>query len=141
MNLANIIEPVKIIAKFQAIEAALKILITQKLIKIDKLSGTEKESYTIDELDDLPYGQLLKRFKIVFGQDDGVQQIHTKLLALKDTRNYFAHKSLLAESSLPEQTKKFIRVDTIHKFDYKTLNDDLDSNIYQLCSMMRHFSS
>lgn len=136
MNPTNILEPVKIIAKFQAIEAALKVLIIQKQIKADKLNNAERDSYSIDELDDFPYGVLLKRFKKDFGQYDRYCEIHSELLSLKDARNYFAHKSFLAVSNLPEETKKFIRVDTIHEFDYKTLNDDLDKRLYQLISLI-----
>lgn len=58
----NHLEIIKVLAKFQAIEATLKVAIVKFEFQSDKKSNTQKDSYSLSIVDELSFGLLLRRF-------------------------------------------------------------------------------
>lgn len=58
--ITDFVEIAKLIAKFQAIETALKVVIVQAQVDEDKKNNINDKLYSLDEVDELSYGLLLK---------------------------------------------------------------------------------
>lgn len=130
-------EIVRVLAKFQAIEAVLKVYIVKHQVELDKKSNDLKVGYTLSAVDELSFGILLKRFKQKYGHIQECAVIYQRLFDLKDSRNFFAHKSFLSESNMPKHLKDFIGVDIVEEINYPQLNIELDKCISLLCSQLR----
>jgi hypothetical protein len=122
----DFIEIAKLIGKFQALETGLKIVLVMHEIAEDKKNDKLKDDYSLREVDELSFGILLKRYKKVSGN----KEFYDRLVVLKDYRNFLAHKSLLAVSSMPKEMKEFVGIFT-EPLDYSTLNQELDDCIMQ----------
>ena len=112
------------LAKFQLIESFLKIILVKNQIDQDKINKNLKKCYSVDELIDIPYGLLLKRYKKIFNN----QSLCDRLLILKDYRNYLAHQAFIAGSSFSAETKQLVGINPII-IDYVELNIELDECI------------
>ncbi len=58
------------------------------------------------------------------------KELYDRLKVLKDYRNFLAHKSLLAVSSMPKELKEFIGARS-EPLDYFSLNQELDDCIIE----------
>ena len=125
----DFIEIAKLIAKFQSIETALKVILVQSQMEEDKKNNKLKDSYSLAEVDELPYGILLRRYAKVSRN----QELFDRLSVLKDYRNFLAHKSLLSVSNMPKSTKEFIGVCTQQPLNYQILNQELDECVLLFC--------
>ena len=117
----NFIAIAQSLGKFQLIESALKVFLVNYQIGQDKLNGNLKESYSVSEIVDIPYGLLLKRYKKICID----QSLCDRLLIIKDYRNYLAHQAFVASLNMSTDMKRFIGVNPI-VIDYVELNKELD---------------
>ena len=122
----DFIQLASLIGKFQAIEAGIKVVLVQNQIEQDRESNQLKDEYSLIEVDDLPYGVLLKRYMKISKN----KELYNRLLALKDYRNFLAHKSLLSASSMSVEMKRFIGVYLQESFNYQALSQELDECIF-----------
>jgi hypothetical protein len=127
--ITDFVEIARLIAKFQSIETSLKVVLVLDQIEKDKKNNINDKLYSLDEVDDLPYGVLLKRYAKVSQN----QELSDRLRALKDYRNFLAHKSLLSVSNMPQYLKEFVGVYLDEPIDYKMLNQELDECISIFC--------
>ena len=126
-NLTNdFIEVSRLIGKFQALETGLKVILVFHEFAEDKQNDRLKEKYSLREVDELSYGILLKRYAKISGN----KELYERLLLLKDYRNFLAHKSLLAISSMPKNMKDFLGLYS-EPLEYLMLNQELDECIMQ----------
>lgn len=120
----HLVEIAKLIGKFQVLELGLKVIVVKHEIAEDKNNNKLKTSYSIDHVDELSYGILLKRYARACENSE----FSDRLLLLKDTRNFLAHKSIAAISGLSEEMKVFVRVGG-QPLDYPTINKELNECI------------
>ncbi len=120
----NFIAIAQSLGKFQLIESALKVFLVNYQIGQDRLNGKLKESYSVSDLVDIPYGLLLKRYKKICID----QSLYDRLLILKDYRNYLAHQAFVAGLDMSTDMKRFIGVNLII-IDYVELNKELDESV------------
>lgn len=86
-----------------------------------------KESYSVRDLVELPYGVLLKRYKKVSIDKD----LYDRLFNLKDYRNFLVHQAFLEGSDMPPDMKSFIGVYSAVS-DYDELKVELNDCIKKL---------
>ena len=122
----DFIEIAKLIGKFQALETGLKIVLIKHEITEDKKNDRLKDAYSLCKVDELSFGILLKRYK----KFSGNKELYDRLVGLKDYRNFLAHKSLLAISSMPNEMKEFVGIFP-EPINYSSLNQELDDCIMQ----------
>ena len=122
LKVSEIVQIALLIGKFQFLEAGIKVHLIQYQVKQDNQDNQLKKQYSIDTVDDLPYGTLLKRYKKI----NHNQELYDRLFVLKDYRNFIAHKSLLAASDMTPEVKRFIGVCRQDSFDYQMLSKELD---------------
>jgi hypothetical protein len=124
----NFLEVAKLIAKFQSIEIHIKVVLVKYEIEQDKINKTLKNSYSVFDLIDIPYGHLIKRYKKISPN----QVLNNRLENLKDERNFLVHQAFIANSTtLPDYLKVFAGVKLV-KIDYSKLNAEVDECIGEL---------
>ena len=114
-----------LMAKFQCIEIILKLFKTINNFKVSKQKGADSPEHSTLELENFTLGKFLKENeKLNLIVDESILE---RLGALKDSRNYVAHKGFLVISDLPYK-RDFFGYET-NPINYPKLNNELDEVI------------
>ena len=122
---SEFVELGKLLSKFQLIELCLKMLITKAKFKNSALRDQHDEIHSTLDLDYMSLGDSLnevKKFKLIKNK-----LLIERLAALKNHRNFIAHKGFLMVSNIPSK-KLFLGHET-NPLDYQWLNIELDEVI------------
>lgn len=126
-----------LLAKFQALEASIKIYIGKTYLHIQSLVD---EPYVFNHsYEDIKQHSLERAFKI-FSKLNNDDELKTDIKKLISIRDHCAHKALLiASTTLPSDTKKFFLGHDENSFDFSEVNNRLDTCIEGITNHLKAF--
>lgn len=129
-----------LLAKFQALECAIKIYVGKTYLHIQSLL---EEPYVFNHsYDDIKQHSLERAFRI-FSKLNNDNELKQEISSLIKIRDHCAHKALLiASPTLPSEVKNYFLGNDVNDFDFSEINKRLDicleSVACQLKALLSH---